>query len=61
MTNTFRVIRNFVSDLAESFCKDSHALVLYERLINRTTNAHTEAIEKHVSSFRTFVMKIKIL
>lgn len=53
-TNTFRVIRNFVNDLAESFCKDSHALVLYERLLNRTTNAHTEAIEKHITSFKTF-------
>jgi len=56
MTNqTFRVISSFVNDLGEVFADEVHSLALYERLLNKTTAAHTEAIEKHINSFKTFL------
>lgn len=56
MTNqSFRVISTFVNDLGEVFADEVHSLALYERLLNKTTPAHTEAIEKHVNTFKTFL------
>jgi hypothetical protein len=50
----FGVIKAFVNDIGEFFAKDSHPLALYERLINKTSSEHTEAIEKHIVAFRKF-------
>lgn len=55
-SQTFRVITTFVNDLGEVFANENHALALYERLVNKTTPAHVEAIEKHVLSFRSFLI-----
>lgn len=54
-SQTFRVITTFVNDLGEVFSNENHPLALYERLINKTTPAHVDAIEKHVLSFKTFL------
>jgi hypothetical protein len=51
----FRVISTFVNDLGEVFSDEVHSLALYERLLNKTTSGHTEAIEKHINSFKTFL------
>ena len=50
----FHAIKSFVNDLGEFFSGESHSLALYERLINKTTIGHTEAVEKHISAFRKF-------
>ena len=50
----FEAIKAFVNDLGEFFAKDSHPLALYERLLNKTTLDHKEAVEKHISAFRKF-------
>jgi hypothetical protein len=54
-SQTFRVITTFVNDLGEVFSNENHPLALYERLINKTTPAHVEAIEKHILSFKMFL------
>jgi len=56
-SQNFRVITTFVNDLGEVFANENHALALYERLVNKTTPAHVEAIEKHISSFRSFLIE----
>jgi hypothetical protein len=53
--HSFKAIQNFVSDLGEFFSSEIHSLALYERLINKTTLAHVEAVEKHIASFRKFL------
>ncbi len=52
---SFHAIKNFVSDLGEFFSADIHALALYERLLNKTTFAHTEVVEKHIGNFHKFL------
>ena len=56
----FEAIKVFVNDLGEFFAKDSHPLALYERLINKTTLDHKEAVEKHISAFRKFCIDNEI-
>jgi len=53
--HSFKAIQNFVSDLGEFFSSEIHSLALYERLVNKTTLAHVEAVEKHITSFRKFL------
>ena len=53
--HNFRAIKTFVNDLGETFASDNHSLALYERLINKTELVHTEAIDKHIASFRAFL------
>lgn len=50
----FEAIKAFVNDLGEFFAKDSHSLALYERLLNKTSLEHKEAVEKHITAFRKF-------
>lgn len=50
----FPAITSFVEDLGESFASDNHPLALYERLITKTKLVHKDAVEKHISAFRTF-------
>jgi hypothetical protein len=52
----FNAIKAFVNDLGDAFAKDSHPLALYERLINKTTEEHKEAVQKHITAFTTFCM-----
>jgi hypothetical protein len=52
---SFKAIKNFVSDLGEIFSADIHALALYERLLIKTTVAHTEVVEKHIQCFTKFL------
>jgi hypothetical protein len=52
---SFKAIQNFVSDLGEIFSADIHALALYERLLIKTTVAHTEVVEKHIQCFTKFL------
>ena len=53
--HSFEAIKTFVGDLGEMYSSDIHSLALYERLINKTQLAHTEAVEKHISSFKKFL------
>lgn len=56
MTNLliFNSITNFIKDLNECFGSNYKSLQLYNRLIQKTTVSHTEAIEKHISIFKTW-------
>lgn len=53
--HSFKAIQNFVCDLGEFFSSEIHSLALYERLINKTSLVHVEAVEKHIASFRKFL------
>lgn len=57
--NIFKSISSFVKDLAEMYGKKSHPLRLYERLLSKTRVSNTNAIEKHISIFKTFYEKNK--
>ena len=50
----FRAIKTFVNDLADIYSYDIHALALYDRLLQKTTIQHVEAVDKHISAFRKF-------
>ena len=50
----FHAIKSFVNDLGEFFSSENHPLSLYERLLNKTTISHKEAVEKHIASFKKF-------
>ena len=51
---TFKAISKFVNELAEIFATDNHSLKLYNRLIQKTTLSHENAIKKHIDIFRIF-------
>lgn len=55
----FKVICNFVSDLADFFAVNIHSLALYDRLLTKTTSEHKEAVEKNISLFKDFVLRNK--
>lgn len=55
----FKSICGFVSDLGELFSSEIHSVALYERLLNKTTLAHTEAVSKHINCFRKFCVENK--
>ena len=55
----FKVISNFVRDLNDSFGKKTRSLLLYSRLIEKTTIIHEGPIKKHVNSFKNFCIKNK--
>jgi len=50
----FNSIATFVSDLNTGFGKKYKPVALYNRLIEKTTLKHEEAIERHINAFRTF-------
>ena len=54
MTNlvVFNQITNFIKDLNDCFGDSYKSLQLYNRLVEKTTISHKEAIEKHISLFR---------
>lgn len=51
---TFKALSKFINELAEMFSADNHSLKLYNRLIQKTTLSHDNAIRKHIDIFRTF-------
>jgi hypothetical protein len=51
---TFKAISNFVTELNELFGKKQHSLMLYARLINKTTIMHEQPILKHIGGFKSF-------
>ena len=53
----FKAICNFVNDLADFFAVNIHSLALYDRLLSKTTFEHKEAVEKHISLFKDFVLR----
>ena len=53
----FHAIKKFVTDLGEMYSSDNHALALYDRLLQKTSIVHTEAVEKHISAFTDFYSK----
>ena len=56
---TFKSICSFVSDLGELFSAEVHSIALYERLLGKTTLAHTDAVQKHITCFRKFCLDNK--
>lgn len=50
----FQAIKSFVNDLGEFFSSENHPLALYDRLLQKTTPLHTDAVEKHITAFTTF-------
>lgn len=55
----FKIICNFVSDLADFFAVNIHSLALYDRLLTKTTPDHKEAVEKNINLFKEFVLRNK--
>lgn len=53
--HSFKAIQNFVGDLGDFFSSDIHSLALYERLLFKTTMAHADAVEKHMTTFKKFL------
>ena len=51
----FKAISAFVADLAEEFRKNQRSLALYQRLLEKTSIIHEEAISKHLKIFKEFV------
>jgi len=54
---TFKAISKFVSELGETFGTDNHPLKLYNRLLDKTTISHDNAMKKHIEVFRNFCIK----
>lgn len=50
----FKAISNFTTELGELFGKKQRSLLLYNRLINKTTITHEASIKKHIDAFRNF-------
>lgn len=50
----FKSISSFVNESSNLYGKKHHPLLLYSRLINKTTIAHVKPIQKHITAFRTF-------
>lgn len=51
---TFKAISNFANELGEVFSDKHRPLKLYVHLINKTTLADDEPIQKHIHAFKTF-------
>lgn len=51
---TFKAISSFVEELSKIFGQKHKPLLLYKRLIEKTGITLTNAIQKHVSSFKKF-------
>ena len=52
----FKSIANFINDLSDAFGDEFNNLKLYSHLISKTTLSHEKAIDKHVNSFKDFVI-----
>lgn len=53
MSDLYKIICKFVSELSQSF--DQHSLKLYARLLRKTNDKHAYIIEKHNTVFTKFV------
>lgn len=50
----FQAIKTFVNELGDMYSSENHPLALYDRLLQKTTLAHTDAVEKHIAIFTSF-------
>lgn len=50
----FNSIYKFIKSLGDLYASEHKPLALYNRLISKTTIAHTKAVKKHVACFRDF-------
>jgi hypothetical protein len=50
----FKTISNFVFDLSSFYGKKQRSLLLYKRLIEKTTLVHETTINKHIELFKKF-------
>jgi hypothetical protein len=50
----FQAIKVFVQDLNEMYHSENHPLALYNRLLQKTTIEHTDAVGKHINAFALF-------
>lgn len=51
---TFNAVVNFINDLHESFGSKIKSLQLYNRLLEKTTISHKEAMSKHITLFQVW-------
>jgi len=54
---SFDYINKFVGDLCDTFGSKQHSLLLYNRLLGKTSLKHGDSIRKHVKSFSEFCQK----
>ena len=50
----FKSISNFIGDLSTLYAKRQRSLLLYKRLIDKTTLVHEHAINKNIDIFKNF-------
>jgi hypothetical protein len=50
----FKAISNFTAELGELYSKKQRSLMLYNRLIKKTTVVHDKSIKKHIDAFSLF-------
>jgi hypothetical protein len=50
----FKTIFCFIKELSDVFGTRQHSLMLYHRLMEKTSFMHTKAVQKHLSLFRGF-------
>ena len=53
----FKAIVNFTNNLFEEFGEEHKCVKLYNHLLSKTTLSHDTAIQKHITSFRTFCIE----
>ena len=57
----FKAISNFTECLSEVFGKEQKPLRLYSHLLRKTKLSHVKPIEKHISAFTEFCVKIELV
>lgn len=50
----FKTIFCFIKELSDAFGAKQHSLLLYHRLMEKTSFMHTKAVQKHLALFRGF-------
>ena len=53
----FKAIVNFTTDLSEEFGEEFKPTKLYNHLLGKTTLSHDTAIQKHIETFKIFLVK----
>jgi hypothetical protein len=53
----FKTIFCFVKELSDAFGTKQHSLLLYHRLMEKTSFMHTKAVQKHLALFRGFCVQ----
>lgn len=55
--DTFRIIVDFVNELADRFGSNSKPLLLYRRLVSRVTVGDATGIQRHLDAFQSFCVE----